>query len=121
MEKTHAAVFDAVWKTGELAISDPQTNRLKTTMPNINDVARFYARIAGVKPEAFLAAANSFSVDAKMRAADATVVGAQALSTPTFLVNGKYRLNAGVGRRLRSGDRAHQVPGRQESAAGPRS
>jgi thiol:disulfide interchange protein DsbA len=93
-EKTHAAMFDAVWKTGELAISDPTTNRLKTTMPNLNDVARFYARVAGIKPEAFLAAANSFSVDAKMRAADATVVGAQALSTPTFLVNGKYRLNA---------------------------
>lgn len=93
-EKTHAAVFDAVWKTGELAISDPQTNRLKTTMPNINDAARFYAKIAGVKEAAFLGAANSFSVDAKMRAADATIGGAQALSTPTFLVNGKYRLNA---------------------------
>ena len=93
-EKTHAAVFDAVWKTGELAISDPQTNRLKTTMPNLNDAARFYEKIAGVKPETFLATANSFSVDAKMRAADATIVGAQALSTPTFLVNGKYRLNA---------------------------
>jgi thiol:disulfide interchange protein DsbA len=83
-----------VWKTGELGISDPQTQRLKTTMPNINDAARFYAKVAGVTEAAFLGAANSFSVDAKMRAADATIVGAQALSTPTFLVNGRYRLNA---------------------------
>ncbi len=93
-EKTHAAVFDAVWKTGELAISDSQTQRLKTSMPTLNDAARFYAKVAGVKEADFLGAANSFSVDAKMRAADATIVGAQALSTPTFLVNGKYRLNA---------------------------
>lgn len=94
LEKTHAAMFDAVWKTGELGISDPATNRLKSTMPTIQDAAKFYARVGGVTPEAFLAAANSFSVDAKMRAADATVNGSQALSTPTFLVNGKYRLNA---------------------------
>jgi protein dithiol oxidoreductase (disulfide-forming) len=94
LEKTHAAMFDAVWKTGELGISDPATNRLKSPMPTLQDAAKFYARVGGVTPEAFIAAANSFSVEAKMRAADATVVGAQALSTPTFLVNGKYRLNA---------------------------
>ncbi len=45
-----------------------------------------------------------------MRAADATIVGAQALSTPTFLVNGKYRLNAETAGGYDQMIDAHQVP-----------
>src|SRR5689334_12333557 len=29
LDKTHDKVFDAVWKTGELAIADPQTHQIK--------------------------------------------------------------------------------------------
>jgi protein dithiol oxidoreductase (disulfide-forming) len=92
-ERTHQAMFDAIWKTGELAISDPVTHQLKNPRPSIEDAARCYARLAGVKPEAFLAAAKSFGVDVKMRAADAQVGAMQVPSTPCIVVNGKYRLN----------------------------
>ncbi len=57
-EKTHDAMFDAVWNTGELAVSDPITHQLKKPLPSIEDIARFYARTAGVKPETFLATAK---------------------------------------------------------------
>jgi protein dithiol oxidoreductase (disulfide-forming) len=92
-ERTHQAVFDAVWTTGELAISDPNTHRLKNPQPTIEDAARCYERIAGVKPETFLAAARSFGVEMKMRAADTQVLEMQVPGTPCIVVNGKYRLN----------------------------
>jgi thiol:disulfide interchange protein DsbA len=94
VDKTHDAMFDAVWNTGELAVSDPVTHRLKNPLPSIQDAARFYARTAGVKPEEFLAAAMSFGVETKMKMADAQIGEANALSTPTIIVNGKYRLLA---------------------------
>jgi thiol:disulfide interchange protein DsbA len=90
--KTHDAMFDAIWKTGELAVVDPHTNRLKVPAPTIQDAAAFYARSAGVKPEAFLAAANSFGVDSRIRQADQLVRDYRVDSTPTMVVNGKYRL-----------------------------
>jgi len=93
-DKTHDAMFNAVWQTGELAISDPNTHALKSPLPTIEDAAKFYQRTAGVKPEAFLAAAKSFSVDSKMKMADTQIGMSQALSTPTIIVNGKYRLQA---------------------------
>jgi protein dithiol oxidoreductase (disulfide-forming) len=92
-ERAHQGIFDAVWKTGELGISDPSTHRLKNPLPTIEDAARCYARLAGVKPETFVATANSFSVDMKMRAADAEITAMQVQSTPTLVVNGKYRVN----------------------------
>jgi thiol:disulfide interchange protein DsbA len=64
-------------------------------------IALFYARMTRVKPEAFLAAANSFGVDVRMRAADAQVTAMRVPSTPCIVVNGKYRLNMDS---LRSGD-----------------
>jgi thiol:disulfide interchange protein DsbA len=91
-DRTHDAMFNAVWNTGELAVSDPNTHQLKKPLPSIEDAARFYSRVAGVKVEDFLATAKSFGVDAKMRMADNQIGMAQALSTPTIIVNGKYRL-----------------------------
>jgi thiol:disulfide interchange protein DsbA len=93
-KRTHDAMFDAVWKSGELGISDPRTNRLKNPMPGIQDAAAWYARVAGIKPEAFLAAANSFGVDTKIRQADQTIRNYRVESTPTIVVAGKYRLDA---------------------------
>jgi protein dithiol oxidoreductase (disulfide-forming) len=92
-ERTHQGIFDAVWKTGELAVVDPATHRLKSPQPTIKDAARCYARLAGVKPETFLATASSFSVDMKMRAADAQILAMQVPGTPCIVVNGKYRVN----------------------------
>jgi protein dithiol oxidoreductase (disulfide-forming) len=81
-----------VWKTGELATSDYTTNRLKETQPTLEQAARFYARVAGVDPQKFLALANSFSIDSKMRAADAQIIAMHVSGTPTIIVNGKYRV-----------------------------
>ena len=92
-ERSHQAMFDAVWKTGELAISDPVSHRLKNPQPSLEDAARCYGHIVGVNPEAFLATAKSFSVEMKMRAADAQVAAMHVPSTPCIVVNGKYRVN----------------------------
>ena len=91
-DRTHQGMYDAVWKTGELAVSDPVTHRLRYPLPTIQDAARCYERMTGVKPDAFLAAASSFAVDAKVRAADAQVAAMQVPSTPCIVVNGKYRV-----------------------------
>jgi thiol:disulfide interchange protein DsbA len=92
-ERTHQAIFDAVWKTGELGIVDASGRGLKKQMPTIEDAAKCYERLTGVKPAAFLAAANSFGVDVKMRSADAQVIAMQVPGTPCIVVNGKYRVN----------------------------
>ncbi|HEY4366831.1 MAG TPA: thiol:disulfide interchange protein DsbA/DsbL [Steroidobacteraceae bacterium] len=94
-EKTHAAMFSAIWTTGELAVSDPRTNRLKNPLPNLEDVAKFYARVGGVKPEQFVATAKSFSVELDMKRADDWIKASRVDSTPTIVVNGKYRVNSG--------------------------
>jgi protein dithiol oxidoreductase (disulfide-forming) len=87
-------MFDAVWKTGELAISDLTTGRVKNPLPTIEDAARFYRRRAGVKVEDFLSAATSFSVDVKIKAADDFIRAYGVYSTPTIVVNRRYRLDA---------------------------
>jgi len=92
-EKAHDAMFDAIWTTGELGVSDPQTHRLKTKLPTIEDAARFYQRVTGVKAADFVNASKSFGVDLKMRQADSQISAMQVPSTPTLVVNGKYRLN----------------------------
>lgn len=91
-ERTHDKVFDAVWKTHELAIIDPSTNQLKKPLPSLGDVAAYYESVAKLKPGEFLAAAHSFSVDAHMREADAQIREYQVDETPSVIVNGKYRL-----------------------------
>jgi protein dithiol oxidoreductase (disulfide-forming) len=91
-DKTHDAMFDAVWKTGELAITDPTTNRLKNPLPTIEDTARYYNHISGIPVDKFLAAAKSFSVDAQMRRYDALIMAYHIDGTPSLIVNGKYRI-----------------------------
>jgi protein dithiol oxidoreductase (disulfide-forming) len=91
--RTHQAMFDAVWKTGELAIADPTTRRLKNPEPSIEDAAKCYHRLTGISPDVFLATARSFGVDVRMRAADAQVLAMHVSGTPCIVVNGKYRIN----------------------------
>lgn len=93
-EQAHQGIFDAVWKSGELATIDPGTNRLKERMPSIEDAARVYARLTGVKPETFLATARSFSVDVKMKAANSQILAMQVPGTPCIVVNGRYRVDS---------------------------
>jgi thiol:disulfide interchange protein DsbA len=91
--RTHQAIFDAVWKNGELATVDPTTGRLKIPQPTIEDAAKCYERLTGVKPDVFLATARSFNIDVKMKNADAQVLAMQVPGTPCIVVNGKYRVN----------------------------
>lgn len=90
-DRTHDQMFDAVWRGGELAISDPTTRRLKNPLPSIEDAGKFYARVAGVKAADFVAAAKSFGTEVKMKNADAFILAAHVDSTPTMVVNGKWR------------------------------
>ena len=91
-DRTHQGIFDAIWKTGELAVADRATNRLKNPMPSIEDAARSYEKLTGVSAEKFLAAAHSFSVDLKMKQADAQIAAMEVPGTPCIVVNGKYRV-----------------------------
>jgi thiol:disulfide interchange protein DsbA len=92
-EQSHDAMYDAVWGNGSLAIVEKATRRLlpREQQPTIEDVAKFYARY-GVKADAFVAAATSFTVDSQMKHCDAQIRDYQVDGTPTLIVNGKYRL-----------------------------
>ncbi len=91
-ERTHQLMFDAVWKTGELANIDSQTHRLKSPQPTIEQSAKAYARWTGVRAEDFLAMARSFTIDGRMRAADEQVMAMQVPGTPCIVVDGRYRI-----------------------------
>ena len=91
-QKTQDAMFDAAWKTGELATYDLRAGKPKprAAWPTIEDAAKFYAKF-GVDPKEFLAVANSFTVNTQMKRADELMKAYGVDSTPTMIVNGKYR------------------------------
>jgi thiol:disulfide interchange protein DsbA len=93
-DKTHDAMFDSIWRGGELSIQDAGGRGLKKPLPSIEDAAKFYARVAGVKAQDFLAAAKSFGTEVKIKNADAYIFAAHVDQTPTIIVNGKYRVTA---------------------------
>jgi protein dithiol oxidoreductase (disulfide-forming) len=92
-DKTHDAMFAAVWKTGELGITDPNTGRPKGSLPTIEDIARWYNKQTGVAVDKFVSTAKSFSIEVKIKAADDLITTYQVDRTPTIIVNGKYRLH----------------------------
>lgn len=92
-DRAHEAMFDAVWKTGELAIVDPTTRTLKKQLPTIEDAARFYNRVTGVSASEFVAVAKSMGVETKIGQADFLLMRYRVSGTPTMIVNGKYRLD----------------------------
>lgn len=93
--KTQDAMFDATWKTGETATYDLNTGRPKPkgAWPTIEDIAKFYGQY-GAKPDEFVAAANSFSVNLEMKRADQQIIAWGVSSTPTIVVDGKWRADA---------------------------
>jgi len=93
-DKAHDAMFTAIWgANGVLAVEDSSTGRLKKDLPTIEDIARFQQRLTGVKPADFVTASKSFSVDLKVRQADAQILAMKVPSTPTLVINGKYTVN----------------------------
>jgi len=91
-QQTHDAMFDAVWKGGDLSTTDPSTRSLKSRMPTLEDAAKFYSQHAGVPVEKFLATSKSFSADLKVRTDQDLIMAYKVDRTPTIVVNGKYRL-----------------------------
>lgn len=92
-DRAHDAMYDAIWTTGELGVVERSTGRLKKKLPSIEDVAKFYERTTGVKAADFVKASQSFAVDLKIRQAEAQIRAMKVPSTPTLVVNGKYRVN----------------------------
>lgn len=92
-EKSYDAMFDATWKTGETATYNLKGTGLKPkeAWPTIDDIAKFYAKKFGVDEKEFVAVANSFSVNTKMKRADDLVKAYGIDGTPSMVVNGKYR------------------------------
>ena len=91
-EKAHHAMFDAIWKTGELAVVDQKAGTVKNPPPSIEDAAQFYKRTTGVDPAKFLNISKSFVVSMKMRAADSQIMAMDVTGTPSIIVNGKYKV-----------------------------
>jgi protein dithiol oxidoreductase (disulfide-forming) len=89
-DKTHDAMFRAVWETGELPLVDKATGKLRRPLPTLDDAAKFYARAAGVKAADFLKVANSAEIDAQVLRADALVKQWRIPGTPSLVVNGRY-------------------------------
>src|SRR5690606_11545895 len=87
-EKTHAAMFEAIWADGPLKIIDRSTRR--PIHPSIRQVADFYAA-HGANPEQFLETATSSSMEVRMMQGDYWVQSSGTDSTPTLIVNGKWR------------------------------
>lgn len=93
-KQSHDAVFKAIWgPNGTLATYDPATQRPKAeaNLPKLEDVAKFYAQF-GAKPADFIATANSFAVNLQMKRADQQIMAWGTDSTPTLVIDGKWRL-----------------------------
>lgn len=82
VDKSHADVFRAIYVD----------KKLDAKAPKLEDVAAFYAKY-GVSAEDFLATSKSFAVETRLKRNDALVKAYGVDGTPTFIVNGKYRLS----------------------------
>lgn len=92
-KQAHTAMYQAIWgPNGELAIMDSRTGRIRSPLPSIADIARFYERVTKVPADKFITASKSFSVETDIKRSEATIRSYLADSTPTIVVNGKYRL-----------------------------
>lgn len=78
-QKAHQAVFDAM--------------HVQRSLRTLEDVAKVYAQF-GRSEAAFLAAANSFAVNAKLKRANLLFPRLQIDGTPNLVVAGKYRITA---------------------------
>ena len=80
LDKTHQALFDAL-------------HRDHKPLRTIEDLGGFYAGY-GVDPKNFVSTAQSFVVEGNLTQGRERAVAYQIESTPTLIVNGKYRLDA---------------------------
>jgi thiol:disulfide interchange protein DsbA len=81
VEKTHAAVYEAIHVTHKLPAEGEKMDEDK--------IAAFYANY-GVDKAQFLSTMKSFGVETKVRRATERMRRSQVPSTPTLVVNGRY-------------------------------
>lgn len=93
-DKANDAMYDAVWKSKELSSERADGPGLKpmSELPTIADAAKVYAKY-GVDPKEFVAVANSFSINTKVKRADELVKAYGVEGTPTIVIDGKYRFD----------------------------
>ena len=77
-EKAHMAMMDRLWKE-------------RKVMRSLDEIADFYAGF-GADKEKFLSTAQSFAVDGKLRKEQQLARSYGITSTPSLVVNGKYRI-----------------------------
>ncbi|WP_257385858.1 thiol:disulfide interchange protein DsbA/DsbL [Tahibacter caeni] len=80
LDKTHQALFDAL-------------HRDHKPLRTIEDLGGFYAGY-GIDPKNFVSTAQSFVVEGNLIQGRERAVAYQIESTPTLVINGKYRLDA---------------------------
>ena len=80
IEKTHQPLFDAIHKQ-------------RKNFRSIEDLASWFETEFSVDKEAFLSTANSFMIDSKVRQSNNMMRKMQIKSTPSLVVNGKYKPN----------------------------
>jgi thiol:disulfide interchange protein DsbA len=93
-ERNHARLFAGVWETFEFPFLDKATGRPRQPAPIMRDFARFYSKGGGVSEADFVKLAASPEIDAAVQRAEGIVKGWQVGSTPTFVVAGRYRIEA---------------------------
>lgn len=79
-DAAHVPMMDAIWKD-------------KKQMRNMDQLAEFYSGF-GVDKARFLATAESFAVDMRLRREQQLVREYGVSGTPTMIVNGKYRVSS---------------------------
>ncbi|KLI99966.1 hypothetical protein WQ56_10935 [Luteimonas sp. FCS-9] len=82
--RTHAAVFDAVHKTG----------RLPRGGVDVDALAAFYAANGAPSQAAFKTAMTSPATEERLNAARAFALRSGLQGTPTLIINGRYRVQA---------------------------
>lgn len=93
-DKANDAMYDAVWKSGELSSmrADKQGLKPMADLPTLADAAKVYAKF-GADPKEFVAVANSFSINTQAKRADQLVKAYGVEGTPTIVIDGKYRID----------------------------
>lgn len=86
IDKTHQAMFDAIYRDNQ-------------PMNTLDQVADFYAGY-GADKAAFLSTAESFVIEGDLAHAHQSEVNYGIDSTPTLIVNGKYRVVANAGEKI---------------------
>ncbi len=81
-EKSHLELFREIYVAKKI---DPAS-------PRFDDLANFYSKY-GVSAADFTATSKSFAIETRLKRNDALVKAYGVDSTPTFIVNGKYRLS----------------------------